>query len=56
MMDKILLENENNTTGKRVRKINKQRIQQKQPVGYDDESGIENNIEENQLNEIKRLN
>jgi hypothetical protein len=56
MIDKIMLEQDNNTTGKRIRKFNVQRpLPTSGQVGYDDESGPEG-IDDVQLKEIKKLN
>ena len=56
MTDKMMGDQDNNTTGKRIRKFN---IQRPMPnggqVGYDDESGTEV-IDDVQLKEIKKLN
>ena len=49
-------EQDNNTTGKRIRKFNMQRpVPNGGKGGYDDESGTEV-IDDNQLKEIKKLN
>jgi hypothetical protein len=49
-------EQDNNTTGKRIRKFNMQRpVPNGGQGGYDDESGTEV-IDDNQLKEIKKLN
>ena len=52
MIDRLLLAGDHNTTGKRARKFTQRSAA---PSGYDDESGIENEIAENELLEIQRV-